>query len=143
MVGDRKPENPEIPMQARGVSGLSGSPRPPISSSHAIFRHPPGSHLYFRSVPRALSLVVPEGLIVIAAVALAKFGGALGGFAQVAEWLPWLLFLGGAAVAWRFRRGRLLAGLLALLPWWAWRSEERRVGKECSELCRSRWSPYH
>ena len=22
-------------------------------------------------------------------------------------------------------------------------SEERRVGKECSELCRSRWSPYH
>ena len=24
-----------------------------------------------------------------------------------------------------------------------WRSEERRVGKECSELCRSRWSPYH
>ena len=24
-----------------------------------------------------------------------------------------------------------------------WRSEERRVGKECSEPCRSRWSPYH
>src|ERR1035437_8777916 len=24
-------------------------------------------------------------------------------------------------------------------PWWATRSEERRVGKEC----RSRWSPYH
>ena len=23
------------------------------------------------------------------------------------------------------------------------RSEERRVGKECSSLCRSRWSPYH
>ena len=22
-------------------------------------------------------------------------------------------------------------------------SEERRVGKECSEPCRSRWSPYH
>ena len=29
-------------------------------------------------------------------------------------------------------RGRLLA-----------RSEERRVGKECSVTCRSRWSPYH
>src|SRR2546427_10822430 len=29
-------------------------------------------------------------------------------------------------------RGRCMAGL-------AWRSEERRVGKEC----RSRWSPYH
>ena len=29
----------------------------------------------------------------------------------------------------------LLGGLL--------RSEERRVGKECSLPCRSRWSPYH
>ena len=23
------------------------------------------------------------------------------------------------------------------------RSEERRVGKECAPMCRSRWSPYH
>ena len=23
------------------------------------------------------------------------------------------------------------------------RSEERRVGKECGQMCRSRWSPYH
>ena len=34
------------------------------------------------------------------------------------------------------------------LPWeegylLATRSEERRVGKECLRLCRSRWSPYH
>ena len=26
---------------------------------------------------------------------------------------------------------------------YAGRSEERRVGKECLRLCRSRWSPYH
>ena len=26
---------------------------------------------------------------------------------------------------------------------WLVRSEERRVGKECLRLCRSRWSPYH
>jgi glucose-1-phosphate adenylyltransferase len=26
---------------------------------------------------------------------------------------------------------------------WRMRSEERRVGKECRRLCRSRWSPYH
>ena len=31
---------------------------------------------------------------------------------------------------------------------WPWvkdmaRSEERRVGKECASMCRSRWSPYH
>src|SRR3546814_13698179 len=25
----------------------------------------------------------------------------------------------------------------------AWRSEERRVGKECVSTCRSRWSPSH
>src|SRR3546814_7692078 len=27
-------------------------------------------------------------------------------------------------------------------PMWV-RSEERRVGKECVNTCRSRWSPYH
>src|SRR3546814_15660654 len=26
---------------------------------------------------------------------------------------------------------------------WKFRSEERRVGKECVSTCRSRWSPYH
>ena len=26
---------------------------------------------------------------------------------------------------------------------WGGSSEERRVGKECSVTCRSRWSPYH
>src|SRR3546814_15606235 len=25
----------------------------------------------------------------------------------------------------------------------SWRSEERRVGKECVSTCRSRWGPYH
>src|SRR3546814_13503781 len=25
----------------------------------------------------------------------------------------------------------------------SWRSEERRVGKECVSTCRSRWSPYY
>ena len=41
---------------------------------------------------------------------------------------------------------RMLAadGLLVQLPnRGAQRSEERRVGKECTVLCRSRWSPYH
>ena len=38
------------------------------------------------------------------------------------------------------------AGMLASAAVWrrlAARSEERRVGKECTVLCRSRWSPYH
>src|SRR3546814_15400474 len=45
------------------------------------------------------------------------------------------------------------ARLTAWVPIWsrrpswtascAWRSEERRVGKECVSTCRSRWSPSH
>ena len=39
---------------------------------------------------------------------------------------------------------RVLWGLgLGLGTWGPTRSEERRVGKECLRLCRSRWSPYH
>ena len=36
-----------------------------------------------------------------------------------------------------FRPIELIIGSLVM------RSEERRVGKECVSLCRSRWSPYH
>ena len=37
-----------------------------------------------------------------------------------------------------------LAGFSAADSQGNWtRSEERRVGKECATLCRSRWSPYH
>src|SRR3546814_13597494 len=36
----------------------------------------------------------------------------------------------------------LVAGEMLYLPA-RWRSEERRVGKECVSTCRSRWSPYH
>src|SRR3546814_14799715 len=36
----------------------------------------------------------------------------------------------------RALNGRLQVGVLA-------RSEDRRVGKECVNTCRSRWSPYH
>ena len=34
----------------------------------------------------------------------------------------------------------IIAGTMAVKKT---RSEERRVGKECQGLCRSRWSPYH
>src|SRR3546814_19315330 len=44
-----------------------------------------------------------------------------------------------------------LSAFLSILPMAIWggsavasfRSEERRVGKECVSTCRSRWSPYH
>ena len=41
-----------------------------------------------------------------------------------------------------FRRSLERAGLGSQLTR-VERSEERRVGKECPSLCRSRWSPYH
>src|SRR3546814_12148085 len=40
----------------------------------------------------------------------------------------------------RFRDNHPDGFLLHLIYW---RSEERRVGKECVSTCRSRWSPYH
>ena len=43
------------------------------------------------------------------------------------------------------RNGQSLSELCAGLDMTrqAVRSEERRVGKECCLVCRSRWSPYH
>ena len=50
----------------------------------------------------------------------------------------WLTFLTKGAMG-------LAAGLVFRTPEQreTARSEERRVGKECLRLCRSRWSPYH
>ena len=44
------------------------------------------------------------------------------------------------ALMWSERSERHPVGEVTLF---VGRSEERRVGKECSLLCRSRWSPYH
>ena len=38
---------------------------------------------------------------------------------------------------------KLLLCLVMFLLLCHLRSEERRVGKECASMCRSRWSPYH
>ena len=43
----------------------------------------------------------------------------------------------GKVGRWRKQAATRLTGLVVM------RSEERRVGKECLRLCRSRWSPYH
>ena len=61
---------------------------------------------------------------------------------------------GSKQIIWKFRRDRneikhgarliVRPGQAAILVHRGQlRSEERRVGKECSEPCRSRWSPYH
>ena len=40
-------------------------------------------------------------------------------------------------------RRELRLTVAALVAGATMRSEERRVGKECASMCRSRWSPYH
>ena len=39
--------------------------------------------------------------------------------------------------------GIIIVQIMMTVPSAIMRSEERRVGKECLRLCRSRWSPYH
>ena len=53
----------------------------------------------------------------------------------IAARLPATALLVGASL--------LVAVVLGVALGWLARSEERRVGKECTVLCRSRWSPYH
>ena len=52
-----------------------------------------------------------------------------------------------AQIAWDLQaasQGRFILGLGSQIkPHITKRSEERRVGKECLSVCRSRWSPYH
>jgi hypothetical protein len=50
------------------------------------------------------------------------------------------VFVTGGVVS-SLGKGIAAASLAAILE--SRRSEERRVGKECRRLCRSRWSPYH
>ena len=49
---------------------------------------------------------------------------------------------GGVGVRYTVKVGGETTYLFFEDPRW-FRSEERRVGKECLRLCRSRWSPYH
>src|SRR3546814_7908508 len=59
---------------------------------------------------------------------------------------------GSSANRSRRRFPRRICAVPADFPWtdmaemndaFVYRSEERRVGKECVSTCRSRWSPYH
>src|SRR3546814_14704522 len=60
-----------------------------------------------------------------------------------------LIFLGGSlatnsfAKVLKLPRPFLGAVIVVLMLIGVYRSEERRVGKECVSTCRSRWSPYH
>ena len=67
------------------------------------------------------------------------------------EIIPWDEWVGVIEPCYpKGKRGRPPMGIEKMLRMYLlqiWfnlsRSEERRVGKECASMCRSRWSPYH
>src|SRR3546814_20784978 len=96
----------------------------------------PGVRMY----SSAQSLTDPPGSSVIASGVAWVEGAALGSVATaiaiIAVAAIGLLMLSGRL---DLRRGiTVIFGCFLLF-----RSEERRVGKECVSTCRSRWSPYH
>jgi dihydrolipoamide dehydrogenase len=87
----------------------------------------------------------PRSLVVLGAGAIgvefASFYRALGVEVTIVEYLPRLVPNEDPEVSAELRRAFERRGIKILTG--QKRSEERRVGKECRRLCRSRWSPYH
>ena len=92
------------------------------------------------------SVLAPERRIELAGLLLVVFGLAFAGL------LPWPERMVAPGLVVRARDGStaLLGAAFAVCAapcvgavLGSERSEERRVGKECLSVCRSRWSPYH
>src|SRR3546814_4145358 len=49
----------------------------------------------------------------------------------------------GAMASWIAAATSYSSNKRVMIPFYTFRSEERRVGNECVSTCRSRWSPYH
>ena len=61
--------------------------------------------------------------------------------ATIFAWSPQVLYRWRAFLLRLF--GAKIGKNVVIRPSVKIRSEERRVGKECTSWCRSRWSPYH
>lgn len=59
-------------------------------------------------------LVVPEGLLLLLAIALANWGSSAPGAAPLLRFAPPLVLVAGLLLGWRFQRGRLLLALAGL-----------------------------
>jgi diguanylate cyclase (GGDEF)-like protein len=64
---------------------------------------------------KLLALVAPEGLVLLLAVALIHWGAAAPSAAPIVRLYPLVVLAAGALLGWRFQRGRVLLGLLALV----------------------------
>lgn len=63
---------------------------------------------------KLLALVVPEGLLLLLAVAMLRWGATVPAAAPVLRVYPLVVLAAGAVLAWRFQRGRLLLALTGL-----------------------------
>lgn len=79
---------------------------------------------------RLWSIVALEGLILLAVVVYLRREGLPDGLPLSIQWLPWAALGAGALVSWRFRRSRLLFGVIVLvladrgLARWGWAATE-------------------
>jgi diguanylate cyclase (GGDEF)-like protein len=64
---------------------------------------------------RLRALLFPEGILLIAATALVQWGAAAPSAAPVLRFYPIIVLVAGTLLAWRFRRGRLVFALVALV----------------------------
>src|SRR5213595_3134518 len=105
--------------------------------------HPPGNPLFtliahtWGLLP--LAAAYAERINLLAAVTSAVAAGCwfLVGERWIRTWVP---------AVWPRRLAALAGAICSATAFTVWnqsRSEERRVGKECPQLCRYRWSPYH
>jgi diguanylate cyclase (GGDEF)-like protein len=63
---------------------------------------------------RLVSLVAPDGVLLVAAVMALRLDALRDGLPGFARYYPYALFVVGALLAWRFQRNRLLLALLVL-----------------------------
>jgi len=72
------------------------------------------SPVYAGKVKTWLSLIAPEGVLLLAAVILLRLDALRGTLPDFARFYPYGVFIVGAMLAWRFQRSRLLFALLVL-----------------------------
>ena len=63
---------------------------------------------------KLLALVFPEGVLLVAAVALVHWGASAHAATAIVRYYPPMVLGAGALLAWRFQRGRLLLALAGL-----------------------------
>ena len=96
--------------------------------------------------PERRPIATTAGIFTIAAMGyLTYLGASAGPPTQIDKPISAAVKAQGAKMVAEVEKGRQVAAQSGCLACHkiGERSEERRVGKECRRLCRSRWSPYH